>query len=284
MSTQLLFYQQAEPVSAEKHRKWSLDTDSTFSFASKVNSVPITAVEFPRAALEYPLVFAGTADQMMPAVVLGIDDNKNLYVDSAGRWTGRYVPAFVRRYPFVFSATDGNRFTLCIDGGFKGWNQDGRGQRLFDDAGERTEYLENILKFLQQYQVEFQRTQSFCRKLDSFDLLEPVQARFTTPGGQRRSLSGFMAISREKLKNLAPKTLADLAATDELELAYLHLQSLNHFEALLAQASRRGTTAAATAGKEARPAAKSPPAAAAGKSATPAARAKKKAGKRPAQK
>lgn len=284
MSTQLLFYEQAVPVSAEKHKNWALDTASSYSFARQVNSVPITAVEFPRAALEYPLVFAGSESQIMPAVVLGIEDQKNLFVDQSGRWTGRYVPAFVRRYPFVFSSTDGASFTLCIDGSFKGWNKEGKGQRLFDGSGNRTEYLENILKFLQQYQVEFQRTRSFCQKLKELDLLEPVHAQFTSPGGKRRSLSGFMAISREKLKKLTAEKLAQLAATDELELSYLHLQSLNHFETLLAQAApRSGKTAAS--GQNAQPQPTKPPSRApaveagdrtAGRPASAAARTKKK--------
>lgn len=244
MSTQLLFYQQAVPVSVDKHKNWSLDTGANFSFAKQVNSVPVTAVEFPRAALEYSLVFAGDEAGIMPAAVLGIEDSKNLFVDAAGRWTGSYVPAFVRRYPFVFSSTDGASFTLCIDGNFKGWNQEGKGQRLFDDTGERTEYLENILKFLQQYQMEFQRTQSFCKKLKELDLLEPVHAQFTSPGGERRALSGFMAVSRERVKKLPAETLSKLASTDELELIYLHLQSLNHFERLLSQAARVGAKAA----------------------------------------
>lgn len=284
MSTQLLFYEQAVPLSAEKHKNWGLDPASDYSFARQVNSVPMTAVEFPRAALEYALVFAGNEAGVMPAVVLGIEDRKNLYVEPSGRWTGRYVPAFVRRYPFVFSSTDGASFTLCIDSSFKGWNQEGKGQRLFDGSGKRTEYLENILKFLQQYQVEFQRTQRFCNKLKELDLLEPVHAQFTTPGGERRSMSGFMAVSRDKLKKLPAETLAQLAASDELELVYLHLQSLNHFEGLLGQAARRGGKATGAGGHNARPQpAKRPPpgAAAASADAPPAARTKKKVSRNP---
>ena len=42
-----------------------------------------------------------------------------LFVNEAGKWLGKYVPAFLRRYPFVFSSNDeGKNFTLCIDGKF----------------------------------------------------------------------------------------------------------------------------------------------------------------------
>ena len=50
--------------------------------------------------------------------------------------------------------------------------------------------------------------------------------------GGRVSLGGFLAVSRSKLKALPGDTLAELAATDELELLYLHLQSMRNFDGL----------------------------------------------------
>ena len=287
MSTQLLFYEQAVPVSAEQHRNWAVKPNVDYSFARQVNSVPATAVEFPRAALEYVLVFAGNGQNVMPAAILGIQDKQNIHIEKSGKWLGRYIPAFVRRYPFVFSSTDDKNFTLCVDGSFSGWSKQGKGQRLFDDKGERTEFLEGILKFLQQYQVEFRRTRAFCQKLKSLDLLEPIHAQFTTPDGQRRSLRGFMAVNRDKLKKLPAGKLAKLASTGELELIYLHLQSLNHFDGLISQTASntsaatppRAKPSAAPAGKDG----KSPPAAKAKPQAAPKAK-KKKASKKKSSK
>jgi hypothetical protein len=43
-----------------------------------------------------------------------------------GGWQAKYIPAFLRRYPFVFSSNDdGNNFVLRIDEGFPGFNQPG---------------------------------------------------------------------------------------------------------------------------------------------------------------
>ena len=50
--------------------------------------------------------------------------------------------------------------------------------------------------------------------------------------GENYSLGGFMAINREKLKELPGDKLAELAKTDELELIYLHLQSMRNFGVL----------------------------------------------------
>ncbi len=109
-----------------------------------------------------------------------------------------------------------------------------------------------------------------------------MHAQFTTPDGQRRSLSGFMAVNRQKLKKLAANKLAELASTDELELIYLHLQSLNHFEGLISQAASKSTAATPPQAKpSAAPAGKDGESATAAK-AKPAAprKAKKKVGKK----
>ncbi len=143
----------------------------------------------------------------------------------------KYIPAFVRRYPFVFSRS-GDRFLLCVDEEFPGINQEGRGQPLFIEDGKASPYLDNVLKFLQEYQAQFLRTQAFCARVKELDLLEPMQAQVTMDGGRRLSLGGFMAINKDKLKALPGDKLAELIKTDELELIYLHLQSMRNFERL----------------------------------------------------
>lgn len=230
MATQLLFYESAVPVSAARHGNWSVDVGSDYSFSKKVNSVPLTAVEFPAAAFEYTIVFTGSENAILPAVILGVTGPENLYVDAEGKWQAKYLPAYIRRYPFVFSSTDdGKSFMLCVDESFKGLNQDGRGQKLFDDEKKQTAYVDSMLKFLQQYQLEFRRTKTFCEKLKDFNLLEPVQAQVNLQAGGKMSLTGLMAVSRERLKTLSSERLSELAKTDELELIYLHLQSMRNF-------------------------------------------------------
>lgn len=229
MSTQLLIYEQATPVSRQRHGNWSVRSGTDFAFARNVNSVPLLAVEFPATATEYAIVFAGSGDSVVPVVMLGIRERENLYVDSVGGWAGQYVPAFIRRYPFVFaSADDGSTFTLCIDEEFAGCNQDGAGERLFDAQGEQTQYLARVLEFLQAYEAHYRRTVAFCARLRELDLLEPMNAQFRLRSGETFALSGFSAVDRNRLKALDPAQLADLARSDELELIYLHLASMRN--------------------------------------------------------
>ena len=248
MTTQLLFYANAVPVNSQRHGGLYIKTGGDFGFARAVNSVPLTAVEFRRAANEYAVVFAGEGEAIMPVVILGVEAERNAFVGEDGGWDGAYVPAFVRRYPFVFaSSDDGQTFTLCIDDSFAGCNTEGRGERLFDADGNRTQYLETVLNFVKEYQAQFQRTRAFCAHLKELGLLEPMQASFTLPDGSRRNLTGFMAVNRAKLKDLGDDVLALMARNDELELIYLHLQSMSHFGDML---KRIGGQAAAVPAAE----------------------------------
>ena len=168
----------------------------------------------------------------MPAVLLGVRDNENLCVDAEGNWTGKYVPAFVRRYPFVFSSNDGENFTLCVDEKFAGVNRQGRGERLFDADGARTQYLQNVLNFLQSYQAQHVATRSFCERLAELDLFESMQAQFVTRAGQRMLLGGFKSLNREKLRNLPGEALEQLARSGDLDLIYAAVHSMRNFTPL----------------------------------------------------
>lgn len=234
MTKQALFYENPIPLSAERHRDCAVEAPADYRFAGEVSSVPLAAVEFAAAAPEYPIVFVGTEEGVSPIAVLGIQPGQNLYVESDGKWNARYIPAFVRRYPFVFASTqDSDRLTLCVDEHFSGWNKEGRGKRLFDINGDRTEHLHAMLKFLEDYQRHAQRTQAFCKKLGDLDLLEPMRARFNLPSGEAGALGGFSVVSREKLIALSGEQLSELAKTGALELAYLHLLSMRNLAAVI---------------------------------------------------
>ncbi len=233
MATQLLIYETATPVSYGRHGEWSVEVGTDYSFSRGVNSVPLMSVEVLNAAAEYAVVFGGTGDIVMPAVILGMRGDENLYLTGEGGWQAKYIPAFLRRYPFVFSSPDeGKTFTLCIDEKFPGFNQKGRGERLFTSERKPTPYVENVLKFLQQYQAEFRRTQAFCKKLKDLNVLEPMQAQFNLESGERMFLTGFSAVNRARLKTLAADALADLTKSDELELIYAHLLSMRNFSGM----------------------------------------------------
>jgi hypothetical protein len=114
---------------------------------AKTNSVPILASEFFDCAREYPIVFARGEAGLVPAVLLGLRESENLFVGGDGKWDARYVPAFVRRYPFVPGKGPQGELLVCIDEASRPCFQcSTEGEALFVD-GKPTPQLDHAMKF-----------------------------------------------------------------------------------------------------------------------------------------
>lgn len=245
MSTQLLIYEKAIPLNKELHAKWFVEVGHDYGHTSKLNALPLLAAEFLKASREYPIVFSkGEDGSIQPVVSLSLRNEQNLYLEDDGKWSATYIPAFLRRYPFVFARTEQeNTMTVCIDESFPGFNQDEKGQPLFNDDGEPSPYVANVLNFLQSFQTEQARTQALCQKLDEFDLFEANNAVWTSADGEKVALSGFMCVSRAKLKELPPKVLAGMIDRGEMDLIYAHLLSLENFNVFKGKLAEEAVTA-----------------------------------------
>jgi SapC len=234
MTKQLQFYERIAPISAQRHLNWCIDKRPDYAYASHSNAVPLMAAEFGAAALAYTIVFLSNEEGPTPVVLLGLNSEENLYLEDGHCWKARYIPAFVRRYPFVFSRSeDGNIYTLCIDEGFEGCNQEGRGEALFDVSGAGSDYLNDTMQFVTSYQQQIARTNAYCEKLQELELLEEMTATFQLPSGDKAQVNGFLAVDQEKLRRLPGNTLQELASNGFLELIYAHLLSMRNFAELL---------------------------------------------------
>jgi len=238
MSSQPLFYKKIVPLNKETHAGWSVEAVSNFKHTAETNSLYIAAIEFTKAAIEYPIVF-GTGDDetVFPVAILGLRKNENLYLNKKGEWLANYVPAYVRRYPFILATGEeaSGNFTVCIDEDCPGFNKKGKGTRLFDDDGNESELLKNSVEFLKEYQNHIQLTTLFCNNIKELGLLEPMKADVKMADGEEISLGGFMGINREKLKALDSEKMVNLVKTDQMELIYAHLTSLGNINSLMSK-------------------------------------------------
>ena len=230
MAKQLMIYEKVIPVSAQAHGDLCVEAGIPYDFARELRAVPLVAQEILVAAREYTVVFApsGVDNDVIPFVVLGVKEKQNLYVNAEGEWSAKYIPAFIRRYPFVFAGTeDKTKFTLCIDETWAGCNREGRGRKLFEN-GEKTEFLDQLLKFNENYQKNSMLTDLLCKRLQELELLDTQQANLQIQGGDPIRLTGFSVVNREKLHNLPAETLSELAKSGALELIYAHLMSMTN--------------------------------------------------------
>jgi len=229
----LMFYDKPVALNRDVHKHFKIAPSNDFKFSAKTNSIVLTSIEFIEAAKEYPIVFAKVSDEVtVPVALLSLRNDENLYVNNEGKWDARYVPAFVRRYPFVLAENDGKQFTVCIDEAFPGLNEKD-GQPLFNEKGENTPFLQNALDFMNNYQTQFKLTENFVKQLKDLDLLIEISAKAELAGGDNYLLGGLFIVDEQKLLKLPQKKAYELFQSNRLGWIYAHLISLSNMSRLL---------------------------------------------------
>lgn len=241
----VLFYEQPEPLSPEMHAKLGVKRmDGPFKFAKTGHAIPLTVGEFPLAAVSGPIIFVG--DEKLPLAVMGLNAGENMFVQDNGLFEpGVYIPAYVRRYPFVFAHDEKtDQMVLCVDRKAEFITEGG--DMPFFVGKEPSDYTKSCIEFCNNFEAERQRTMSFVQILKDLDLFEAKVANFTpmnadgTPG-EPQKIAEYFGVSEEKLAKLTPEKLAELRDNGALGQIYSHLVSLVGWDRLIALAMFRAS-------------------------------------------
>lgn len=248
----VLFYSRPEPLTPELHRGLGVKrVDGPFAFAKQGHAVPLAVTEFPLAAVSGPIIFVG--EDKIPLAVMGLNPGENLFVQDNGMFeAGVYVPAYVRRYPFVFANdSQAGQMVLCIDRAAP-FIVEGGDMAFFNADGSPTEYTQNCINFCNDYEQERARTQSFVQLLKDLDLFE-LKTAFHTPvnadgtAAEPVKIAEYFGVSETKLNALPHDKFAELRDNGALAQIYAHLVSLIGWDRLIAVALGKQVAAAQTA-------------------------------------
>jgi hypothetical protein len=241
-----VYYEKPVLLDRARHKALRVRPSGSFAFARKANSVYLAGVEFNEAMKEYAIVFTRAATgRIVPVAMLGLRARENLFVADDDGWDAVYVPAFVRRYPFVLAQLAGEQLGVCIDEAFEGFNQS-EGDALFDREGGNTPFLAGAVQFLENYQREFARTEVFCERLERFGLLKETNAQAHLKDGRTLTISNVLVVDEPKLMTLPDAVALSLFRSGEMHLVSMHLASLSNMQALADKiAKRRGPIGAA---------------------------------------
>jgi hypothetical protein len=240
---EVMFYKNPEPLHVDLHGKLGLrPSASPFGFARTAQAVPLIVGEFGPASLSFPVVFAGADYQ--PLAVMGVRLNENLFVEPNGAFAPAvYVPAFIRRYPFVFAhGAEEDKLIVCIDRGADTLVEGGE-VPLFVN-GEPSPFTKQCMEFCSNFEAERRRTDDFVKLLRDLDLFELKTVNFTprnfdgTPG-ETVKVSEHFGLSEEKIKALPDKTQLELLKSGAMQQIHHHWNSLLNWERLVTETSRR---------------------------------------------
>jgi hypothetical protein len=231
-----LFYRQPRVLQPGLHAGRSLAEPGRYGFAAQANAVPLLAAEMPEVARQLPVVFAG-GELPHPVAVLGLRARQNLCVDAEGRWVGgAYVPAYLRRYPFIFLEDEArHELTLCIDEAATAAGPGDVDSALFDPAGEPTALTRSALAFCRDYQAHHLLTVEFCHAIAAAHLLVDRHADVRLDDGLRLGLTGLRVIDEARFSRLPAETFLAWRDKGWLPLIYSHLQSIGHWSNLVAR-------------------------------------------------
>jgi hypothetical protein len=259
LSGQVMFYRQPELLSKELHGKLGVNVAPTrFSYAVNTHVAPLTVQEFAPASTCYPIIFVG--QDYNPVAVFGLMENQNLFATEANGFdVDAYVPAFVRRYPFVLAQPDagaaaeqGDRLLVAIDRGYE-YIGENAAYPFFDDKGEPSEYTQNCMKFCNDFESQARTTRQFVEVLKELDLFDQRTTTYTpqnsdgSPGGETQKVAEYFGVNEDKLKQLPREKLAELAANGALQQIYAHLNSLFCWDRLMARHFQRNLDPVAAA-------------------------------------
>ena len=222
------FYRELLPLSSQQHGDLKLRSTDKAPHLAIQNAIPLTIEEFAFAQRYYPIVF-GTGEDSIPLGLMGLNDGINTFVDAGGSLIGEvYVPAYVRRYPFMLARLrpEADELSLCFDPTSPAIGPFEDGQPLFIDD-EPSPGTREVLDFCEKFERAIEVTRALVKELVSLDLLIDGELTIRTDeNAPPVSYSGFRMVSEDKLRALRRDHVRKLVQSGAMSIIYAHLLSL----------------------------------------------------------
>ena len=238
-----LLYNRIEPLNATQHAKMKFRTNYVLPEVGKTHAVPVTIDEFAIAQRHYPIIFSA-AEKPVPLVLLGLNEGVNTFFDADGKPLDNsvYIPAYLRRYPFLLARVrpDSDELSLCFDSAAGAIDEDADGPAVFD-GDQPSETTRNVLAFCEQFEGAGQRTQAFMDEVVKAGLLMDGEVAIQPEGADQPFLyRGFRMVDEQKLRDLRGDELRKLNQSGVLPGIYAHLFSLSQIRDVFARQVRQG--------------------------------------------
>jgi SapC len=240
-----LFYKDLIPLNSNEHGDWKAKPLENASFMEGQHAIPLTIEEFVPASRSYPIIFSDS-DNPVPLALMGMNEGVNTFLDDKGVFNAPvYIPAYVRRYPFLLAKlqSDKDELSLCFDptaGGLGEFKKDNDAAALFEDA-KPSEHTQEILKFCENFEEAGARTQAFMEELVKSGLLMDGEVSIKQDGSETPFVyRGFKMIDEEKLRELRGDELRKMNQNGMLPLIHAHLFSLQLMREIFALQAQQG--------------------------------------------
>jgi len=220
-------------LNSQIHARKKILPVNSFGFAKKSYIASLMINEFTMAAPIYPILFIKEGETLRPFALLGLKTGENLFVDDTGKWNANYIPAIIRRYPFMLGRVEGqDDLRLCIDEESEFLSED-KGEPLFDSKGKPSQIIENAKKYLGELHNFSKVTDQFTKELEDRGLLSLLNIQLKDGKGNTRNIEGCFGVNEKQFNEISDESFIELRKRGILPLIYAHLMSLSQITRLV---------------------------------------------------
>ena len=224
-----LFYKDLMPLNSRDHGTWRARSMDSAPWLVGQHAIPLTVEEFPQAQRHFPIIFA-SGDNPVPLALMGLNEGVNVFVNDEGKIdTPIYLPAYVRRYPFLLAklTPETQELSLCFDPASDLVGDFSEGDVLFEDS-QPSQATKNALDFCESFEQAGQRTGAFIEELQKHELLMDGEVAIQQDGVEAPFIyRGFQMVNQDKLKEVRGDVLRGWNQSGLLPLIHAHLFSLD---------------------------------------------------------
>ncbi|MFM1895289.1 MAG: hypothetical protein RLZZ385_363 [Pseudomonadota bacterium] len=218
------------PLQNDKHAKLKINDSGDYTRYKNRHLIPIVAQDFFALAAEFPLVFVHNNDsgEFIPVAVMGLKEGQNLYCQTP-QYPAQVVPISFNNYPFSVVRTgpeEDSQLMVLIDEESPQLSET-TGQALFNDKGERSDYLQGRVEALSNYAQQLNQTRVIVKLFADKKLFSTQQVQLQhRADGRRYNIDGIHVINEQALNELPDEDFLTLRKQGLLALIYSHLASL----------------------------------------------------------
>ena len=229
-----------EILNSKDHASLRINTQARAEFGDQVMQCITFPFEFRNIQAWYPIFFQTDRDSnLYPLALFGFEEGENLFLQEPD-WKAGYVPAMMRREPFLIGVKEGQDAAgeihqarvLSIDVEHPRVSQE-EGESLFNPLGDRTDYLEEQANLLETLHDGLSHCQAFTQTLQEYELIEDVTLDIRLNDGTHNQMIGLSAVNEDAVRELTGDQLEKLSKEGFLMPLYMAIASMSNVQRLI---------------------------------------------------
>ena len=222
------------PLSKTQHSEKALVKNKNFKFIQREIITDLFNFEFETAISCVPIFFAEGEKGIRTVGLMGLEKNKNLFVQQNGMWVlPHFIPATIASFPFRALNTEDNKNIIVLREDSDLIVDRAEGMPFFDATGKETAILKRYLGLISKI-IEAQKiAEEVGFLLKHLELLEPFNLTIPVEDSTKIKIKGLFKIKSADFRKLDDKKFLELRKTSALDFIYAHFYSLSGIQALM---------------------------------------------------